>query len=85
MFISAVEDADAVLVIARFRDAGGTLGLPCLCIVDVDAPGFTRDAIPMPYIGPDKQWQLYFEDVALEPERLIGGETRRTGRGLRRP
>ncbi|MGZ4331139.1 MAG: acyl-CoA dehydrogenase family protein [Solirubrobacteraceae bacterium] len=75
VFISAVEDADAVLVIARFRDAGGMLGLPCLCIVDVDAPGFTRDAIPMPYIGPDKQWQLYFENVALEPERLIGGET----------
>jgi len=74
VFISAVEDADAVLVIARFRDSGGTLGLPCLCIVDVDAPGFTRDSIPMPYIGPDKQWQLYFEDVTLEPERLIGGE-----------
>ncbi len=46
VFISAVEDADAVLVIARFRDAGGTLGLPGLCIVDVDAPGFTRDVDP---------------------------------------
>ena len=50
------------------------LGLPSLCLVDVDAPGFTRDAIPMPYIGPDKQWTLFFDDVELEEERLIGGE-----------
>ena len=44
-------------------------------IVDVDAPGFTRDAIPMPYIGPDQQWTLFFDDVELEEERLIGGES----------
>jgi alkylation response protein AidB-like acyl-CoA dehydrogenase len=74
VFISAVEDAAAVLVIGRFRDEAGALGMPCLCIVDVDAPGFTRDVIPMPYIGPDKQWQLYFDDVVVERDRLIGGE-----------
>lgn len=75
VFISAVEDAAAVLVIARFRGEDGQLGMPCLCIVDVDAPGFRRDVIPMPYIGPDKQWTLYFDDVVVEPDRLIGGET----------
>jgi alkylation response protein AidB-like acyl-CoA dehydrogenase len=74
VFISAVEDADAVLVIARLRGSDGTLGMPVLAVVDVDAPGLTRDVIPMPYIGPDKQWQLFFEDVSLEPDRLIGGE-----------
>ena len=31
-------------------------------------PGFTRAAIPMPYLGPDKQWTLFFEDVELEAE-----------------
>src|SRR5947199_405497 len=38
-FISGVEDADAVLVVARTRLADGALGLPSLAIVDVDAPG----------------------------------------------
>ena len=38
-YISGVEDADAVLVVARSRLADGTLGLPSLAIVDVDAPG----------------------------------------------
>jgi alkylation response protein AidB-like acyl-CoA dehydrogenase len=73
-FISGVEHADAVLVVARTRLPDGGLGLPSLAIVDVDAPGFTRDAIPMPYLGPDKQWQLFFDDVEVEEERLIGGE-----------
>ena len=73
-YISGVEHADAVLVVARSRLPDGQLGLPSLCLVDVDAPGFTRDPIPMPYIGPDKQWTLFFDDVELEEERLIGGE-----------
>ena len=42
--------------------------------MDVDAPGFTRDKIPMPLIGPDFQWQLFFDDVEIEEDRLIGGE-----------
>jgi alkylation response protein AidB-like acyl-CoA dehydrogenase len=73
-FISGVEESDAVLVIARLRGEDGRLGQPCMCIVDTDAPGFTRDVIPMPYLGPDRQWTLYFDDVALEPDRLVGGE-----------
>ena len=59
---------------ARSRLPDGSLGLPSLAIVDVDTPGFTRDEIPMPYVGPDKQWTLFFDDVELEEERLIGGE-----------
>jgi alkylation response protein AidB-like acyl-CoA dehydrogenase len=73
-FISGVEHADAVLVVARSRLPDGSLGLPSLAIVDVDAPGFTRDEIPMPYIGPDKQWTLFFDGVELAEERLIGGD-----------
>jgi alkylation response protein AidB-like acyl-CoA dehydrogenase len=73
-YISGVEHADAVLVVARSRLPDGSLGLPSLAIVDVDAPGFTRDEIPMPYLGPDKQWTLFFDDVELEEERVIGGE-----------
>jgi alkylation response protein AidB-like acyl-CoA dehydrogenase len=73
-YISGVEHADAVLVVARSRQPDGSLGLPSLAIVDVDTPGFSRDEIPMPYLGPDKQWTLFFDGVELEEERLIGGE-----------
>ena len=72
-YISGVEEADAVLVVARGRNDDGSLGLPSLAIVDVDGPGFTRDMIPMPPMGPDKQWTLFFDDVEIEEERLIGG------------
>lgn len=73
-FISGVETADAVLVIARMRNEDGTLGLPTLVVVDVDAEGFTRQPIPMQYIAPERQWQLFFDDVAIDADRLIGGE-----------
>jgi alkylation response protein AidB-like acyl-CoA dehydrogenase len=63
-YISGVEHADAVLVVARSRQPDGSLGLPSLAIVDVDTPGFSRD----------KQWTLFFDGVELEEERLIGGE-----------
>jgi hypothetical protein len=72
-FISGVEDAEAVLVVARMRLADGKLGLPSLAIVDVDAAGFTCQQIPMAVRGADKQWTLFFDDVELEEERLIGG------------
>lgn len=74
-YISAVEHADHVLVVARLRGKDGQLGLPALAIVDVDAPGFTRTAIPMPDVGPDQQWQLFFEDVEITEDRLVGGQT----------
>jgi alkylation response protein AidB-like acyl-CoA dehydrogenase len=73
-YISGVEEAHAVLVVARTRLEDGSLGLPSLCIVDVEAPGFTRQAIPMPRLGPDKQWTLYFDNVELDEDRLVGGE-----------
>ncbi len=73
-YISAVEDSDAVFVVARFRNEDGSLGLPSPVIVDVDAPGFTKTQIPMPSLGADHQWQLFFEDVPVPEDRLIGGE-----------
>jgi alkylation response protein AidB-like acyl-CoA dehydrogenase len=74
-FISGVEDADAILVVARARDADGNLGLPLLLIVDADAPGMEKQHIPTALRAPDKQWQLFFDDVEVPAERLIGSET----------
>ena len=56
-FISGVEDADALLVVARSgvnRESGR--GLLSLFIVDVDAPGLERQEIPTAPRNADKQW-----------------------------
>ena len=74
-FISGVEDSDAILVVARARDGDGNLGLPLLLIVDSDAPGLEKQHIPTALRAPDKQWQLFFDDVEVPAERLIGSET----------
>jgi alkylation response protein AidB-like acyl-CoA dehydrogenase len=74
-YISGVEEADAILVVARKREADGSLGLPLLAIVDADAPGMTRQHIPTAEPGANKQWQLFFDDVEVGHDRLVGGET----------
>jgi len=74
-FISGVEDAHAILVVARHRMEDGSLGLPLLMIVDADAAGLEKQHIPTAIRGADKQWTLFFDDVEVAPDRLIGGET----------
>jgi alkylation response protein AidB-like acyl-CoA dehydrogenase len=76
VFISGVESADAILVVARMRQPDGSLGLPAPVLVDVDAPGLQRTMLPMAIRGADRQWQLFFDDVEVSADRLIGGEER---------
>jgi alkylation response protein AidB-like acyl-CoA dehydrogenase len=65
VFISGVEDAEALMVVTRVEDGVG------LFIVDVDAPGLSRTEIPTAPKGADKQWQLFFEDVEVGEERRV--------------
>jgi len=74
-FISAVEHATALLVVAREDLGDGELGMPLLFIMDVDPPGMTRDPIATALRLPDKQWTLFFDDVEIPDERCIGGRT----------
>jgi alkylation response protein AidB-like acyl-CoA dehydrogenase len=74
-YISGVEDSDAILVVTRARDDDGNLGLPLLFIVDSDAPGLERQHIPTALRAPDKQWTLFFDDVEVSADRLVGAET----------
>ncbi len=71
-YISAVEDSQAILVIARKREDDGSLGLPLLLLVDSDAPGLERQHIPTALRAPDKQWELHFDDVEVPADRLVG-------------
>ena len=71
-YISGVEDADAILVIARKREADGTLGLPLLMLVDTDSPGLDKQFIPVAVKASDKQWTLFFDDVEVPADRVVG-------------
>src|SRR3954447_11305912 len=53
-YISGVEEADAILVVARKREQSGRLGLPLLMIVDADAPGLAKTHIPTAEPGANK-------------------------------
>jgi alkylation response protein AidB-like acyl-CoA dehydrogenase len=65
VFISGVEDAEAVMVVARIEDGVGVF------IVDSEAPGLSRTEIPTAPRGADKQWHLFFDDVEVGEERRV--------------
>jgi alkylation response protein AidB-like acyl-CoA dehydrogenase len=74
-FISGVEDADALFVVARTgRNEATGRGLLSLFVVDVDAPGLERSVVPTAARGADKQWTLFFDDVHVDADRLVGAE-----------
>jgi alkylation response protein AidB-like acyl-CoA dehydrogenase len=79
-FISGVDEADAILVVTRTgTDPASGRGLLSLFIVDSDAPGLERTLIPLEIAAPEKQFVLFFDDVTVPPERLLGTD----GDGLR--
>jgi alkylation response protein AidB-like acyl-CoA dehydrogenase len=79
-FISGVEDAAVVLVVARTgTDERSGRSELSLFVVDTDAPGLERQLIPTAVQAPERQWQLFFDDVEVGEDRRIGPE----GAGLR--
>jgi hypothetical protein len=73
-YISGVEDAQGILVVARLRHDDGQLGLPILAIVDADAEGLERQHIPTALKAADRQWTLFLDDLFVPRDRVIGGE-----------
>jgi alkylation response protein AidB-like acyl-CoA dehydrogenase len=74
-YISFVDEADAVLVAARssMDERTGRARLS-LFVVPADAPGLRRDLIPVEIVAPDRQFMLFFDDVALPESALVGRE-----------
>jgi alkylation response protein AidB-like acyl-CoA dehydrogenase len=71
-WISGVDLADAVLVVGKLADsAKGTLR-PALFVVPTDAPGLTAQPIPMEIVSPERQFQLFLDDVTLPADALVG-------------
>jgi alkylation response protein AidB-like acyl-CoA dehydrogenase len=74
-YISGVDEAEAMLVVARTGvDEGSGRGKLSLFIVDTDAPGLERTVIPVEITAPEKQYTLFFDDVRVPCDRLVGEE-----------
>ena len=72
VWISGVDQADALLVVGKLADSGrGTLR-PALFVVPTDAPGLTAHPIPMELISPERQFQVFLDDVRLPGNALVG-------------
>ena len=74
IYISGVEQADAVLIVARTEDQKtGTLK-PALFIVPTGAAGFEQQPIDMELIAADLQFMLFLDEVRLPADALVGAE-----------
>jgi alkylation response protein AidB-like acyl-CoA dehydrogenase len=78
-YISGVDEAEALLVVARTgTDARGDAELS-LFIVPAGAPGLDAHVLPVDLMLPEKQFTLHFDDLPLGPEALVGS----VGQGFR--
>ena len=75
-YISGVDEADAILVVARTSTAPGTSDEArlSLFLVDTDAPGLVAQPLPVAVALPERQFTLFFDDVRVPAERLVGVE-----------
>ena len=79
-YISGVEEADAVLVVARTPSAAdnsktdNSKNALSLFVVPTDAPGFEKNPLPVDIMLPERQYTLHFDQVRLPAEALVGTE-----------
>lgn len=71
-FISGVDEAQSVLIVSRTEDAKTGKLKPALFVVPTDAPGFTKQVIPMAWQAPEKQFTLFLDDVRVPADALVG-------------
>ncbi|KAB1909494.1 acyl-CoA dehydrogenase family protein [Micromonospora sp. AMSO31t] len=80
-YISGVDEAGHVLVVARVAVGDGSAGSgdaapqklkPALFIVPTDAPGLERSKLDMEILSPENQFLLYLDDVRLPGDALVG-------------
>ncbi|MBO0874199.1 MAG: acyl-CoA/acyl-ACP dehydrogenase [Pseudonocardia sp.] len=74
-YISGVDEADAILVVARTgtdeRTGHAELSL---FIVDTDALGLVKQPLPVSVALPERQFTLHFDEVRVHADRLVGAE-----------
>jgi alkylation response protein AidB-like acyl-CoA dehydrogenase len=73
-YISGVDEAEALMVVARSgRSADGKPQLS-LFVVPTDAPGLVATPLPTDILLPETQFVLHFDDVRLPADALVGEE-----------
>lgn len=73
-YISGVDEADAVLVVARTgTDTTGRAQLS-LFILPTDSEGFVAQPLSVSAALPERQFTLFFDNVRLEQHQLVGIE-----------
>ena len=78
-YISGVDEAEALLLVARTgRDERGNAQLS-LFLVPTDAPGLQKVPLPVDVMLPESQFTLRFDDVRLPASAVVGDE----GQGFR--
>jgi alkylation response protein AidB-like acyl-CoA dehydrogenase len=80
-YISAADEADVIVVVARTapRDevSDRRAGM-ALVLVDPHAPGLSMTPMPIDMPAPEKQFDVWFDDVALASDCVVG----ESGRGF---
>jgi alkylation response protein AidB-like acyl-CoA dehydrogenase len=77
VFISGIDQAQAVLVVGRTYKATAAKSeslRPALFVVPTDAPGFSYTPIEMELISPERQFQVFVDDIRLPADALVGSE-----------
>lgn len=77
-FISGVDECDQLLLVTRTGTDDRGRGTLSLLVVDPRSPGLTMQPIETALEEPEKQFTLFFDDVEVPADRLIGPE----GKGL---
>lgn len=74
VWISGVDQSQAVLVVSRTEEAKTGNLRPALFIVPTDTPGFTFTKIPTELVAPESQFQVFIDEVRLPADALVGAE-----------
>jgi alkylation response protein AidB-like acyl-CoA dehydrogenase len=83
IYISGIDEAENVLVVARTEDSRTGRVKPVLFVVPTDVDGLEYRPIPMEIVSPELQFQVFLDDVRLPDDALVGDEDPSTGSGRR--
>jgi alkylation response protein AidB-like acyl-CoA dehydrogenase len=72
IYISGVDECSHVLVVARMAEAGTGKLKPAIFLVPTDSPGLERQKIDMEIVSPENQFLLFFDDLRVPADALIG-------------
>lgn len=74
VFISGVDQAQALLVVGRTEEAKTGNLRPALFIVPTDTPGLSWTKIDMELVSPESQFQVFLDEVRLPADALVGSQ-----------